>query len=245
MGAISTIRSRWPPRALNITASAGKWPRPALPAPERHRSPSKTTFPSQSFICKSRYSGQSTCLSRPPGLASSVFPISAAPVRQSRVCAVDVRAIILVGAETEAVSSTSTASPNTFVPEQLVGVPIAALDLVGQPVVCHVIDRLRNCGVSAITVLSSVPAGAASLRNRLPAGAQHEEVSVDEIWGSAEKLFLEMSKDTVDTVLILRVGPYAEVDFNQLLTFHLARRNCATSIGNQFRQPLDIVALDR
>jgi len=157
---------------------------------------------------------------------------------------VDVRAIILVGAETEAVSSTSTASPNTFVPEQLVGVPIAALDLVGQPVVCHVIDRLRNCGVSAIIVLSSVPAGAASLRNRLPAAVQHEEVSVDEIWGAAEGLFLRMSKDTADAVLIMRMGPYTEVDFNQLLKSHLARRNCATSVTNQFRQPLDIVALD-
>ena len=157
----------------------------------------------------------------------------------------DVRAIILVGAETETVSPTSTASQDSFVPEQLVGVAIAALDVVGQPVVCHVIDRLRNCGVSAITVLGSVPTqSAASLSDRLPSRVRYEEVFGERIWSAAESLFLRMSKDLADTVLILRVGPYAEVDFNQLLKFHLSRRNCATSLANQSRQPLDILALD-
>jgi carbonic anhydrase/acetyltransferase-like protein (isoleucine patch superfamily) len=53
-----------------------------------------------------------------------------------------------------------------------------------------------------------------------------------------------MAKEMADAVLLLRVGPYAEVDFSQLLNLHFSRRNCATSITNQFRQPLDVVALD-
>jgi NDP-sugar pyrophosphorylase family protein len=158
---------------------------------------------------------------------------------------VDVRAIILVGVETEAISCGSTATYDSSVPEESVGAPIAALDLVGQPVVCHVIDRLRNYGVSDISVLNTVaPQSGASLVTRLPANVHYAEISASAIWTLAEGLFLRMAKEKADAVLILRIGPYAEVDFNQLLNLHFSRRNCATSMTNQFRQSLDIVALD-
>jgi NDP-sugar pyrophosphorylase family protein len=158
---------------------------------------------------------------------------------------VDVRAIILVGADAETASSPPSSSQGSPLPEQLVGVPIAALDVVGQPVVCHVIDRLRNCGVREISVLSAVaPESGASLRDRLPTGVRHAETSAAAIWSLAEDMFLRMAKDGADAVILLRVGAYAEVDFNQLLKFHFARGNCATLVADQFRKPWDVLALD-
>ena len=159
---------------------------------------------------------------------------------------VDVRAIILLGAEAEAsAKETSLIPANSSQPdaERLLGFPVGALDLLGQPVVCHVIDRLKSYGISEISLLTSsrLPEG---MKAKISAEVDLVECASEDVWGTAEATFLRLASQRPDSVMILRIGAYAEVDFHQLLKFHFARRNGATIVCDHLGYPLDIVALD-
>jgi hypothetical protein len=161
------------------------------------------------------------------------------------VCAVDVRAIILIGTQAESTSPSSSLESSLGTPasERVVGISIAALDLLGQPIVCHVLDRLRSHGIIGCSVLSCVDDVAGLRERKFRDGVRHVEIPASQIWSAAEEAFVEMAGKT-DTVILLRLGPYAEVDFNQLLKFHVSHRNCATSVFSQLGQSLEIIALD-
>lgn len=123
------------------------------------------------------------------------------------------------------------------------GFPIGALDLLGQPVVCHVIDRLRSYGISEISLLSANPLPE-GMKQKLPSSVEIVECEAGKMWAVAEDTFLRLASQGPDTILALRVGAYAEIDFAQLLKFHLARRNCATTVCDHLGYPLDVLALD-
>ena len=162
------------------------------------------------------------------------------------MCAVDVRAIILLGTSNEVFGTTESpiATNQDNDAEQLMGYPIGAVDLLGQPVICHVIDRLRSYGISGITVLSEIESlPQLAVNGKLPERTQVIDVATEKMWARAEDEFLRLPSQT-DSVLVIRVGPYAEVDFNQLLKFHIARRNAATAVWDKVGNPLDIIALD-
>jgi carbonic anhydrase/acetyltransferase-like protein (isoleucine patch superfamily) len=59
-----------------------------------------------------------------------------------------------------------------------------------------------------------------------------------DVWRTAELVFNEFAQGGADLVLALRIGPYAELDVERLLQFHLDQRTRVTAIEDQ-HGPLD------
>lgn len=123
----------------------------------------------------------------------------------------DVRAMIIAGGGDGA---------GEFVP----GVPLSFLDVLGKPVLRRVLDRLRSFGIEGTTVISEYARPARSFEDIAWVCPQ------DEPWRAAEKVFSEMAQSGSQIVLILRVGSYAEIDYEDLVQFHLVHANRVTAV---------------
>lgn len=143
----------------------------------------------------------------------------------------DVRAILLI------------APPAEGQAEEFAGVPVALLDVLGKPMVQRVAERLRRQGVDEIAVIAANVPGAfaadalASARAQAPAGVKWHVTAPDDVWRAAEQTFSEFAQDGAEVVLALRLGPYAELDFDHLVQFHLdsgARVTAAARDGVEF-----------
>jgi len=144
---------------------------------------------------------------------------------------VDVRAIILI------------APPAEGPREEFAGVPAALLDVLGKPAVQHVAERLRRQGVDEIAIIAEGSATAAAsdalaaARAQAPAGVKWQPAAGGDAWRAAEQTFSEFAQNGAEVVLALRLGPYAELDFDHLVQFHLdsgARVTAAERDGVEF-----------
>lgn len=148
----------------------------------------------------------------------------------------DLAAIIIVDARWEDSDTAGNSQPVEAASELFADIPLALLDVVGKSVVHHVADRLRCAGVEAITALTAEAlCEPAVLREGQlqpacrPAG---------DTWRAAEEAFSAYAGEGVENILLLRLGPYAEFDLNELLHFHRNRRQNVTLIFDQ-NGPLD------
>jgi NDP-sugar pyrophosphorylase family protein len=157
------------------------------------------------------------------------------------VAAMDVKAILLVGGRECAEAAPKLSSPA----ETLSGIPIAYLDVLGLPVLEHVLQRLQRFGVSAVTLIGPVDADAepfarrATLRPDMPwiqAGGK-------ELWKSAEAAFKGYVEQGAELVLAVRVGAYAEVDYEELIQHHLDHRCPVTMATDVEGASLDVFVL--
>lgn len=140
----------------------------------------------------------------------------------------DVRAVILVGGARSEDS------------EQLAGIPIGLLDILGEPILQRVINRLDRFGVSGIAVVSQVPASAASLaRGSMRPGIRWTDAVNGNFWRSAEASFNDMVQAGAELVMVIRLGAYAELDYEDVVQFHLDRHARVTSVSDSSGAPID------
>lgn len=140
----------------------------------------------------------------------------------------DVRAVILVG---------GARSEDT---EQLAGIPIGLLDVLGEPILQRVINRLDHFGVSGIAVVSHVPASAAALaRGSIRPGIRWTDAVNGNFWRSAEASFNDMVQEGAELVLVIRLGVYAELDYEDVVQFHLDKQARLTSACDSSGAPID------
>ncbi len=135
----------------------------------------------------------------------------------------DIRAILLVG---------GVVSEDARTAENIGGVPIAYLDALGLPVIERVLRRLRRFGICKTTLVSDLPAVATPFTDR--AGIDHHvghlEAAGDKFWDSADETFQQYAAEGADLVIALRIGPYVEVDYEEMIQHHLDHR-CAISMA--------------
>ncbi len=142
----------------------------------------------------------------------------------------DVRAIILLG---------PTADGRT--PESFGGVPMALLDVLGRPVLKRITDRLARYGVHAVTVIGNTPGEASHLVSRaMGAAVRWNPTPARGVWRTAQQVFSEYALDGADLVLVLRLGPYAEVDYDQLAQTHLDQNGRVTAVTDAVGKLLGI-----
>lgn len=130
----------------------------------------------------------------------------------------DVRAIVLIGGAGPA--------------ESIAGIPLAYLDALGRPVIDRVQQRLKNFGVSCITIISdsSSDNGPFSHAVAISPSLPHLYAEREQLWQVAEDTFLKYAEGGADLVLALRVGPYVEADYEALIQHHLDR-HCAVTMA--------------
>lgn len=158
----------------------------------------------------------------------------------------DVRAIVVIGAHPEAYAASSQtttedAKAQSFESQQITGSPYALADVLGKPLVFRVIDRLKQQNVQKITVVTDAvcelwPTGTATNGNWTAATSE-------QLWKSAEQAFNDFAEDGADFVLVVNLGPYTEIDSNDLLQLHVERQASVTVAVDSEGIPLEIYAL--
>ena len=133
----------------------------------------------------------------------------------------DIRAILLIGG-LEAAGSTGT--------ERFGDVPLACLDVLGMTVEERMVRRLRHFGISLCSVVCDAPRAAdpftdcAALDSRM----QHLHETGEQFWQTAEQTFHRCVEDGAELILVHRIGPYVEVDYEEMIQHHLDSRNAVT-----------------
>ncbi len=123
----------------------------------------------------------------------------------------DVRAILLVGGH-----------PKDS--ERIAGVPIALLDVLGEPVVQRVLDRISRLGITSTTVISETEdTPSLGVRNRLRPDINWVCTTTTDLWRTAENHFNEFAQKGAELVLIARIGAFLDLDYEEFVQFHLDR----------------------
>lgn len=101
--------------------------------------------------------------------------------------------------------------------------PIATWDLLGETLLERMLSRIRVFGIGEIAVIS--------------------EDAVPGFWSEWDKIVSTYLNHGLKTLLLIRVGPYLELDLSDLLRFHRETSSPLTQVyGGQ--RPVDLVAVE-
>jgi hypothetical protein len=118
--------------------------------------------------------------------------------------------------------------------------PIALLDVLGRSVLQRVVDRMRGFAISAITVLGDVEATALRvLPQALEDDLRWVRVPGADLWWAAQQVFANYAQSGAEFVVVTRVGPYSEIDYDALLQSHLEGNSRITAVSDAGGQSLD------
>lgn len=109
--------------------------------------------------------------------------------------------------------------------------PLATLDVVGKSTLQRMAERLQQYGISSLSAVveTSSPSG---VRNYgLPSDVTCISSAPDRFWRTAESVFNDMAQGGAELVILIRLGAYAEVDFERLVQFHLDRKERVTRMA--------------
>jgi acetyltransferase-like isoleucine patch superfamily enzyme len=109
--------------------------------------------------------------------------------------------------------------------------PIAHWDVLGKSVLDRVCERLQVFGVSEIAVISEQNAAA------------EPGPGANEFWTAGNEVISQYLQFDLTTLLLVRVGPYIELDIADFLQFHREASSAMTQVYDA-RGALDLVAVD-
>jgi carbonic anhydrase/acetyltransferase-like protein (isoleucine patch superfamily) len=148
----------------------------------------------------------------------------------------DIRAILLIGG----------ISPKEGEPTERFGnIPFACLDVLGMPVEERVVQRLRHFGITICSLITDSPAEAQPfLRCRsLDSRTRPLHAGGEQLWQAAEQEFQSCAEDGAELIVVLRLGAYVEVDYEEMIQHHLDRRSCVTQAVDANNSPLELFVL--
>ena len=109
--------------------------------------------------------------------------------------------------------------------------PLARWDLLGQSVLDRMTERLQAFGVDEIIVIPENSVGPA---------LSHTQ---NAFWTSWEAAISNCLRFDLETLLVIRLGPYLELDIPDFLRFHRETSSAMTQVYDR-RGALDLVAID-
>jgi hypothetical protein len=144
----------------------------------------------------------------------------------------DVRALILVNNEYGVDERLPFVSP-----------PLPLLDVAGQNPLLRMARRLENYGVSPVIAVVEESQSSFPRALLLPASLDCRAAAPPRFWRAAENAFNDLASNGADLVLVIRMGAYAEIDFERFVRFHLERR-CRVSRVIHETETLDILCIN-
>lgn len=142
----------------------------------------------------------------------------------------DIRGLLLVN------SAESTGETNQSPAAMLMG----TTDVVGKTPLQRMAERFQQYGISSI---SAVVEGTAPVRSYgLPANVTCVSAPSDRFWKAAESAFNDMAQSGAELVILIRMGAYAEVDFEKFVQYHLDRQSRVTQMAYE-QQPLEVFCI--
>jgi len=135
---------------------------------------------------------------------------------------------VLILSAQDKVEHPKTESPiSAHTPELDLLARLPFVDVLGRSVMLRVIDRLKAAAVEPVTVLAEIPDGLdAGNVNRLK----------QDVPFRVRPTIEQFAQQGAQLVVCLRLGPYAEIDFAELLRFHAAKKACYTTVYHQARK---------
>jgi NDP-sugar pyrophosphorylase family protein len=129
--------------------------------------------------------------------------------------------------------------PHWFAPK----VPFACVEILGRSILARTVSELGQAGIEAITVLADeriAPERPEIERstNEIPA------LWVNDVWESVNQGLRTHGESGAETVLIIRVAAYAEIDVEEILEFHRVQSRGVTRVYDTRRCPLDFWLVD-
>jgi hypothetical protein len=119
----------------------------------------------------------------------------------------------------------------------LTGPPLALLDVAGKSPLQRIIEHLEQAGISYITaVIDAHPfssPGRAAFAGRVDCRASASE----RLWRTCEDVLHELVENGAELVLIIRLGPYVEIDLEQLVQFHMQRPRRVSHVVHEAHVP--------
>jgi hypothetical protein len=117
------------------------------------------------------------------------------------------------------------------------------LDVVGKSPLQRMAERLQQYGISSISAVVETASSFASARNYgLPSDIACIAAAPERFWRTAESVFNDMAQNGAELVVLVRLGTYAEADFEKLIQFHLDRHCRVTQMASG-PQPLEIFCI--
>src|SRR5579872_3048092 len=134
----------------------------------------------------------------------------------------DVRAILIAGGGSEAQSGA----------ESFAGYPLALLDVLGKPVVTRLAERLMQFGIERCSIVVDSKVMPPPLRRNADSKHLNWKLSRggEDFWRTCEQTFSEFAHDGAELVLVQRVGPYLELNYEELIQFHLDNHGRVTQV---------------
>lgn len=120
---------------------------------------------------------------------------------------------------------------------------LAVLDVLGESVLSRLICRLQRYGIGPVSVVSNSDLAHAPRLGWDTTAADLEYTPGADLWPSVERLLMGYAKQNVKALVLVHVGPYAEIDYSDVLRFHRANGKPVTVVDGA-EGPLHITVLD-
>lgn len=118
--------------------------------------------------------------------------------------------------------------------------PYGLTEVVGKTPLQRVAERLQKFGSYPVTAVIEGLAYSAALKP--VRGLTTVTTAPDRFWRSAENAFNDLAQSGAELVILVRLGAYAELDFEKLVQFHIDG-HCRVSQVAHRAQPLEIFCI--
>lgn len=136
----------------------------------------------------------------------------------------DIRGILLANSELAN-------SEQNMAGTQALDVPLATLDVAGKSTLQRMAERLQQYGISSVSAVVEATAPSGVRNFGLPSDITCISSAPDRFWRTAESVFNDMAQSGAELVVLVRLGAYAEADFEKLVQFHLDRKERVTRMA--------------
>lgn len=120
---------------------------------------------------------------------------------------------------------------------------LGTLDVVGKNALQRMAERLQQYGISSITAVVETSSSFVNGRNHgLPSDIPFISAAPERFWRTAETVFNDIAQNGAELVVLVRLGAYAEADFERLVQFHLDHHCRVTQMASG-AQPLEIFCI--
>jgi hypothetical protein len=120
--------------------------------------------------------------------------------------------------------------------------PLGVMEVAGKTPLERMAERLQQFGIVPAAAVVETATFPVNPGISFPSGLNYVVSSPDRFWRAAESAFNEMAQNGAELVVLVRLGAYAEIDFEQLVQFHLDRGSRVSQVSSH-GQTLDVFCI--
>jgi len=120
--------------------------------------------------------------------------------------------------------------------------PLGLLEVAGKSVLERVAERLLHYGITPVTAIVETNTLSLAGSTTTASGLNYLNSTPDRFWRTAEAAFNDMAQGGAELVVLVRLGAYAEIDFEKVVQAHLDRGSRVSQVSHE-GQKLDVFCI--